>query len=56
MARQSNRNGNRRPTADELGFYLASSDRDLLNKVEEIMSRQGVVGLRDALGRIHYVV
>lgn len=45
-----------RQPSDSLGFYLASSDRDLLNKVEEIMARQGVVGLRDALGRIHYVI
>lgn len=40
----------------ELGFYLASSDRDLLNRVEQIMKQRGVIGLRDALGRIHYVV
>lgn len=44
------------PSSSELGFYLTSSDRDLLNKVDEIMGKQGVVGLRDALGRIHYVV
>lgn len=55
MERHANRNVPR-SAEEELGFYLASSDRDLLNKVEEIMARQGVVGLKDALGRIHYVV
>lgn len=45
-----------KPSDEAVGFYLTSSDRDLLNKVDEIMGKQGVVGLKDALGRIHYVV
>lgn len=46
---------NRRPT-DELGFFLVASNRELLNHVEVLMNRQGVFGVLDASGRVHYVV
>jgi hypothetical protein len=41
---------------ESLKIYLASSDRDLLNKVEEMMARQGLLGLRDTAGRVQYVI
>ncbi len=40
----------------KLGFYIAATDQDLLTQVSRLMDRQGVVGLMDTAGRVHYVV
>ena len=45
----------RRPQK-EVGVYLISSNRELLNHVEKIMNSQGVFGVMDAYGRVHYVL
>ncbi len=42
--------------AQELGFYLVASNRELLNHVEKLMNRQGVFGVLDSSGRVHYLV
>ncbi len=41
---------------DELGFYLVASNRELLNHVENLMNRQGLFGVMDSSGRVHYLV
>lgn len=41
---------------EQPGFYLAASDQDLLNQVSRLLKRQGLVGLMDTAGRIHYVI
>ena len=46
---------NRRP-ADELGFFLVASNRELLNHVADLMNRQGAIGVLDSSGRVHYVI
>ncbi len=45
----------KRPSG-ELGFYLVASNRELLNHVEALMNRQGVFGVLDSSGRVHYLV
>ncbi|MDD2578745.1 MAG: hypothetical protein EOM13_00620 [Clostridia bacterium] len=40
----------------KLSFYIAASDQDLLTQVSRMMDRQGLVGLMDTAGRVHYVV
>ncbi|HHX30252.1 MAG TPA: hypothetical protein GX720_03380 [Clostridiaceae bacterium] len=49
------REESRRPGA-EVGFYLVASNRELLHHVEGLMNRQGVFGVMDSSGRVHYVV
>lgn len=38
------------------GFYIASSDQDLLLRVSSIVDRCGYVGLMDTAGKVHYLV
>lgn len=38
------------------GFYIASTDQELLNQVSQVINRNGYVGLMDTAGRIHYVI
>lgn len=45
----------RRPK-NELGFYLVASNRELLNHVEKLMNRQGLFGVMDSSGRVHYLI
>ncbi len=45
----------RRP-ANEFGFYLVASNRELLNHVEDLLNRRGVFGVLDSTGRVHYLV
>ncbi len=47
--------GRSRPK-DEFGFYLVASNRELLNHVEKLMNRQGLFGIMDSSGRVHYLV
>ncbi|MHB1485082.1 MAG: sporulation initiation factor Spo0A C-terminal domain-containing protein [Saccharofermentanales bacterium] len=43
-------------TAKDIGFYLASSDRELIDKVSSIMKRNGHMTFCDSMGREHYLV
>ncbi len=54
MASEHRELKNRPP--EELGFYLVASNRELLNHVEALMNRQGVFGVLDSSGRVHYLV
>ncbi len=40
----------------EWGFYLVSSSRELLQHIEGIMNRDGLFGVMDSEGRVHYLV
>ncbi|MDD2426823.1 MAG: sporulation initiation factor Spo0A C-terminal domain-containing protein [Eubacteriales bacterium] len=40
----------------EIGLYLISSNRELLNHIEKIMNRYGAFGVMDASGRVHYLL
>ncbi len=42
--------------AGEIGFYLVASNRELLNHVDQLMNRQGIFGVMDASGRVHYLI
>lgn len=41
---------------NETSFYVAADDQDLLHKVSSLMRRQGLVGVVDTAGRVHYLV
>ncbi len=45
-----------RYASDRLGFYIASSDQDILSQVGKLMSRNGYVGVMDTAGRLQYLV
>ena len=45
-----------RYSEDELGFYVAASDQDMLSQINRIMHRSGYVGVMDTAGRMHYIV
>lgn len=38
------------------GFYIASSDQDMLMRVSSIVDRYGYIGLMDTAGKVHYMV
>ncbi|NMA18228.1 MAG: hypothetical protein GX939_05675 [Clostridiaceae bacterium] len=40
----------------EWGFYVVSSSRELLQHIEGIMNRDGLFGVMDSEGRVHYLV
>jgi hypothetical protein len=40
----------------EWGFYLVSSSRELLQHIEGLMNRDGLFGVMDSEGRVHYLV
>lgn len=43
--------------ANQTGFYIAASDRDLLAKVTDLMKRKGgMIGVVDTAGRVHFLV
>lgn len=43
-------------TAKDIGFYFASSDKELIEKVSVIMKRNGHVSFSDSMGREHYLL
>lgn len=45
-----------RYTDHELAFYIVATDRDMLSRINRLMSRSGYVGLMDTAGRLHYIV
>lgn len=42
--------------SQDISFHLASSDRDLVEKVSSIMKRNGHLTFSDSMGREHYIV
>lgn len=42
--------------AQDIGFYFASSDRELIDKVSNIMKRNGHLSFSDSMGREHYLL
>ncbi len=42
--------------AQDIGFYFASSDRELIDKVSSIMKRNGHISFSDSMGREHYLL
>jgi hypothetical protein len=42
--------------AQDIGFYFASSDRELMEKISTIMKRNGHVSFSDSMGREHYLL
>ncbi len=46
---------NRFPSQD-ISFHLASSDKDLMEKVSSIMKRNGHLSFSDSMGHEHYIV
>ncbi|NLC89034.1 MAG: hypothetical protein GX681_03105 [Clostridiaceae bacterium] len=40
----------------EVGVYLISSNRELLNHMEKLMNSHGVFGVMDSYGRVHYIL
>ena len=44
------------PDSDQTGFYIASSDHELLDQVSRLINRHGVLGLMDTAGRLQYLI
>jgi hypothetical protein len=42
--------------ADQPGFFIAANDHEILHQVNQLINRQGMVGLMDTAGRVHYVI
>ena len=40
----------------ETGIYIACNDRALLDTINSMMGRRGIVGISDAEGKFHYIV
>jgi len=45
-----------RYASEKVGFYVASSDQDMLAQVSRLLSRSGYVGIMDTAGRLQYLV
>ena len=44
------------PAPDELAFFIAANDRDVLGQINHLMASHGYVGVMDTAGRLHYLV
>ena len=44
------------PADDHFGFYVASSDRDIISQVSDLLRRKGCLGFADTAGKMHYLV
>lgn len=42
--------------ADELAFFVAANDRDVLGQINRLMAHHGYVGITDTAGRVHYLI
>ncbi len=40
----------------EVGFYIVCSDRMILDNINSLMKKRGLVGVSDTAGRLHYIV
>lgn len=45
-----------RPEEGSMSFYVAGSNTDLLQKIDQLMADSGLIGLRDAQGHYHYLI
>jgi len=45
-----------RKPQEDLGFYVAASDRELVSQITELFGRRGYVGVADGFGRMRYLV
>lgn len=43
-------------TDKEVGFYVVCSDRMILDNINTMLKKKGMVGISDTAGRIHYMV
>lgn len=43
-------------TNQSLSFHVAGNNRELLLQIQNIMSSNGYVGMKDAVGRYHYLI
>ena len=41
---------------DGNGIYIVCSDKNLLDKINTMLKRQGIVGVTDGEGRLHYMI
>ncbi len=39
-----------------IAFYVVSSSKELLQKVDQLMLEKGLIGFKDPMGRYHYIV
>ncbi len=46
----------KRSNHGEIGFYIACDDKSILNCVNTMLLNNGVVGLSDGSGKIHYLI
>lgn len=44
------------PKPESLGFYIASNNEEILRRVNEMISKKGLMGLTDMQGKTHYMV
>ena len=40
----------------EVGFYVVCSDRMILDNINSLLKKKGIVGISDTAGRVHYLV
>jgi hypothetical protein len=40
----------------EVGFYVVCSDRMILDNINSLLKKKGMIGISDTAGRIHYMV
>ncbi|MGI6325970.1 MAG: sporulation initiation factor Spo0A C-terminal domain-containing protein [Saccharofermentanales bacterium] len=41
---------------EQIGFYIAAGDQELLAQVKKLMSRNGCLGVMDTAGRVQYLI
>ena len=51
-----NRRSSRELNETETGIYVVCSDAVLLKTINQMLKRKGIIGVTDAMGRVHYVV
>lgn len=44
------------PTEKEVGFYVVCSDKMILDNINSLMRKRGLLGISDTAGRVHYMV
>ncbi|HHT78141.1 MAG TPA: hypothetical protein GXZ67_09725 [Clostridiaceae bacterium] len=44
------------PAEKEVGFYVVCSDRMILDNINSLMRKRGLLGISDTAGRVHYMV
>lgn len=44
------------PTEKEVGFYIVCNDKMVLDNINSLMRKRGLLGISDTAGRVHYMV